>query len=79
VVGRGSFRLLAAATLYDGPSYGAVQVGELRDGAVVAVVERHDEFFRVITPADRFGYIPVRTPLEHVEDVIGLRHPARDW
>jgi heat shock protein HtpX len=79
VAGRGSFRLAALSTLYDGPSYGAVQVGELREGAVIVVLERHDEFFRVITASDRFGYIPVRTPLEHVADPLGIPTISPNW
>jgi heat shock protein HtpX len=79
VAGRGSFRLMAPSTLYDGPSLGAVQVGELREGAVVVVIERHDDFFRVITSSDRFGYIPVKTPMEHVEDALGTPTPSQSW
>jgi heat shock protein HtpX len=68
VVARGAFRLTGDCTLYDGPNFAARQIGELRAGAIVVLVARHADFFRVITPADTFAFLQVRTPMEVVPD-----------
>ncbi len=79
VVAKGAFRLAGSCTLYDAPTYAGRQIGELRECAVVVIVERHDGFFRVITPADTFGYIRATTPMTVAADLPGTPLSSKRW
>ncbi len=79
VVAQGAFRLAGPCTLYDAPTLAGRQIDELREGDVVVIVERHDQFFRVITPADRFGYIRITTPMTMAADLPGTPLSSKRW
>ena len=79
VVAKGAFRLEAPCTLYDAPTTAARQIDELRADDVVVLVERHDDFFRVITPKDTFGYLRVSTPMKMAADLPGTPLSSRRW
>jgi heat shock protein HtpX len=79
IVAKGAFRLETACTLYDTPTYAGRQIDELAVDDVVVLVERYDDFFRVISPKDTFGYIRVTTPMRMAADLPGTPLSAKLW
>jgi len=79
VVAKGAFRLEASCTLFDTPTYAGLQIDELQVDDVVVLVERYDDFFRVITPRDTFGYIRVSTPMKMAADLPGTPLSTKLW
>ena len=69
---RGFFRLTEGATLYTTPEIGSSPMGELPAGALVDVLEAREDFLRVLTPQDTFGYIARSTPMK-LEEAIPKR------
>jgi len=69
---RGFFRLTEGATLYTTPEIGSSPMGKLPAGALVDVLGAREDFLRVLTPQDTFGYIARSTPMK-LEEAIPKR------
>jgi len=65
--GEWALRLKDATTVYDMPDTSGAVVTVLPAGAIVTVHDRAGGFLRVITPLDRFGFIPANTVVEDIE------------
>jgi heat shock protein HtpX len=62
------FRLTGAgATLYEKPDAASAPLAQLTGGALITVVETEEDFLRVLTADDSFGYIPRSTPMTQVD------------